>query len=424
MLPKVGGNATAVTPAQHMTAALLVSLARALLGAHAPLRSVLPPNSRLDEHNNSSNYGEWVAADVDFRGPGWIDNYTSVIKKTGVGGPNGFWGAPQYLCSGRLQGKDLPRVRKLVAWRWKTGDGELVPPIKPPVLASIAARHPIALLGDSLNHELFTSLVGLLASQKPRVQSGKAPHLIFPSDANRNATVSDFEMEVALENGGRLSQLDYALMKINETAGKNNLTAPFGPTEGAGMQEMLAHAANSGFRVLVMSSLMMRSTTHCVREGTNVSQATLASDKAMAAAVGGHFRSAAPTFDLLVYIIFDPSHPVCHTYTRPTSERPDVNAMPWDWLKQYRQWCWGQVKQRSEHLAHALHAHVPRERFALIDARRLTGTRPEAHSIRLMSGAMRPLERPGSDCMHFCLPGGPIETWADLLQALLQQRLG
>ena len=146
----------------------------------------------------------------------------------------------------------------------------------------------------------------------------------------------------------------------------------------------------------------------------------------MAAAVGGHFRSAAPTFDLLVYIIFDPSHPVCQTYTRPTSERPDVNAMPWDWLKQYRQWCWGQVKQRSEHLAHALHAHVPRERFALIDARRLTGTRPEAHSIRLMSGAMRPLERPGSDCtcMHFCLPGGPIETWADLLQALLQQRLG
>ena len=128
-----------------------------------------------------------------------LDNYTSVIKKTGVGGPNGFWGAPQYLCSGRLQGKDLPRVRKLVAWRWKTGDGELVPPIEPPVLASIAARHPIALLGDSLNHELFTSLVGLLASQKPRVQSGKSPHLIFPSDANRNATVSDFEMEVALE---------------------------------------------------------------------------------------------------------------------------------------------------------------------------------------------------------------------------------
>ena len=406
-----------------MTAAL--SLALALLGAHAPLRSVLPPNSRLDEHNNSSNYGEWVAADVDFRGPGWIDNYTSVIKKTGVGGPNGFWGAPQYLCSGRLQGKDLPRVRKLVAWRWKTGDGELVPPIEPPVLASIAARHPIALLGDSLNHQLFTSLVGLLASQKPRVQSGKAPHLIFPSDANRNATVSDFEMEVALENGGRLSQLDYALMKINETAGKNNLTAPFGPTHVTAMHEMLAHAANSGFRVLVMSSLMMRSTTHCVREGTNVSQATLTSDKAMAAAVGGHFRSAAPTFDLLVYIIFDPSHPVCQTYTRPTSERPDVNAMPWDWLKQYRQWCWGQVKQRSEHLAHALHAHVPRERFALIDARRLTGTRPEAHSIRLMSGVMKPLERPGFyDCMHYCLPGGPIETWADLLQALLRQRLG
>ena len=393
----------------------------ALLGAHAPLRSVLPPTGRLDVDQHNRSDGEWVAADVDFRGPDWINQFTSAVLQTGVAEVKGNWDAPRYLCSARLNGRDLPRVRKLAAWRWKTADGELVAPVDPPALASIAARHPVALLGESLNHELFVSLVGLLASQQPRATSLPAGWQATKRDgkpsSNITASVGDLEMEVALGNGGRLAQLDATLLKLNEST---SLHSAFGPSQAEAMHSLLARAAKSGFRVLVMSSLMMRSTTNCKLEGTKVSKETLASDGAMAAAIGGFFRSASPTFDLLVYISFDPNHAGCDRYTepRPHSLRPSIHELQEKDLFDYKRFCWGQVRERSEHFAHVLHAHLPRERFALIDARRLTDTRPEAHSLRIPS-----LPDRFSDCMHYCLPGGPIETWADLLQAVLQQRL-
>ena len=374
----------------------------AAMNSHSPLQSVLPPSRRLSA---ASLGGEWVQTELDFRGPGWIDRYTSAVIQTSVAGNNyTCWDGPRYLCSVRLGGIDLPRVRNLSSWRWRTADGELVPPVDPVRLGSLMVQQPVALLGDSLTQELFASLTGLLAKQKPRTHSRA-----------RNASLaSEAYHEVLLANGGRLARLDNTLMRLAEAS-------RFGAEQAGSLHALLRLSAEKGYRVLVMSALMMRpdASDGCPRA---VPSSTLANDEALAATVGAHFRSSGPRLDLLVFISFDPNHPACHQYTdaRPAYTRPSLEQMAGEDLIEYTRWCWAHVKERSERLAEAFRRHLAPEHFALIDARQLTGTRPEAHAVRIPS-PRRPFQR-CCDCMHFCLPGGPVETWADLLQAVLLQR--
>ena len=53
----------------------------------------------------------------------------------------------------------------------------------------------------------------------------------------------------------------------------------------------------------------------------------------------------------------------------------------------------------------------------------MTMLRPDGHSLYIPTGEWN-LPRGFEDCLHYCLPGGPIETWADaLVEALMPSSL-
>ena len=102
-------------------------------------------------------------------------------------------------------------------------------------------------------------------------------------------------------------------------------------------------------------------------------------------------------------------------YPEPTSAKPSISLLNDSLLIDYRRWCWGQILESAQHDIRSLRAHVG-GRLVVLDMWDATAQRPDSHSIKIPSGSRSRC----CDCMHHCLPGGPMETWNDGLFAAMR----
>lgn len=320
-------------------------------------------------------FGNWVYDPSDFRGANWLEHYSSNIlemysrRVIAEGNPliiqginkSGGWGAHRYLCSARLGGADLPRAKRLAQWRWAHGDS-LMQPLDPEKMATIIRRTPVRFVGDSLMEEMFASMVGLLRD-----------HVMVERTWAANDT-----MVVPLRGGG-------SMRYERRQPGATHTHIPEDPDHP----------------ILVLDSTMPVAENKC------------AAGSDLGRAVSKHFRG-----HLVVYVAMDPTHPACSkseqsNYDAPTMTKPSLANLSAGQLHDYHRWCWEKIPEHTDSDIQSLHEHLG-DKLVVLNMTDLTGKRPDSHSIKIPAVLVGSASR-CCDCMHYCLPGGPIEAWNDAL---------
>ena len=150
-----------------------------------------------------------------------------------------------------------------------------------------------------------------------------------------------------------------------------------------------------------------------------------------------HFAGSA-----VVYVAWAGGHPGCDAASAPYQDRNDSSAI--DSGRPFGIWrSWLSFPRLNSLLVQGLQdglnendLSLPPARFCfkVLDVQALTMLRPDAHSVeflrkrrQLKNQSSRSMCAPredgrtctSTDCLHYCLPGGPIETWNDELYRLL-----
>ena len=348
-----------------------------------PTMLSLPPSS-----------GHWVYDPSNFRGGNWLEHYSSNILEvyskisdaslththslsltknlaTNISHPENSWGPYRYLCSARLGGTDLPRATEGAKWRWAQGD-TLMQVLDREKMATIIRDTPIRFVGDSLIQEMFSSMVGLLGQD-----------IMVEGTWAANGTIV-----VPLRRGGRIR---YERIKQVVEHMVTHTDIPDAPD----------------YPVLVLDSTMPRGETGC----------NATSD--LGRAVSKLSRGV-----LVVYVAFDPTHPACShgsmqsAYSQPTRTKPAIATFSITQLYDYNRWCWGKIPEHTYNDIQTMRPSLG-NRLVVLNLTDATGQRPDSHSVKIPTS---PQTSRCCDCMHHCLPGGPIETWNDALFAALTQR--
>ena len=325
--------------------------------------------------------GHWVYDPSDFRGVNWLEHYSSNIlemyRRTKVTvdpsitqglTKSNQWGPYRYLCSARLGGADLPRAKRLAQWRWAHGDS-LMQPLDPEKMATIIRRTPMRFVGDSLMQEMFSSMVGLMRQ-----------HVMVDRAWAANGT-----MVVPLRGGGSIRY--ESKQQVVKASGATRTHVPEAPD----------------YPILVLDSTMPVAQNNCSAKSD------------LGRAVSKLFRGL-----LVVYVAMDPTHPACSTknmqsaYDRPTTTKPSIANFSKSQLYDYKRWCWNKIPEHTHNDIQSLCAHLG-DKVVVINMTDVTGQRPDSHSIKIPYGGSASR---CCDCMHHCLPGGPIETWNDALYAV------
>ena len=312
--------------------------------------------------------GHWVQDPTEFRGHDWLQHYSEAVTavhravnpsvETWQGGPQ--WGPYRYLCSARLNGTDLPRVKTLASWHWSEG-GALMRAVEPNLMAKLIRRAPVRFLGDSLMGEMFSSMIGLLGR-----------HVVAAGARTNNGSIV-----VPLRDGGSIRY------------------DPMHRLVHAKGTRVVMEAADD-YPILVLDSTMPLATNKCATESD------------LGEVISQHFHGS-----LVFYVAANPTHPDCagrgfeSFHTQPTGAKPSVANMTRTQLFDYHRWCWNKISDNTESDVRSLRAHLG-DRLVVLNMTDATDQRPDSHSIRIPGGRC-------CDCMHHCLPGGPIETWNDAL---------
>jgi len=321
-------------------------------------------NSRTFPIKNET--ARWVYDNSSFRGLNWIKIFSSNVER--LHNLNVYKQDPyRYLCSSRFNGIDATRTKHLSNWRWFDGK-RLVPALDSDTMAKIIQSTSLRFVGDSLMGEMFSSLVGLLANKVDFERS------LFTKDKDG--------MLVFLHNGGSLS---YDKRKIN-------------------IEDNFKQTTLSNSYVLVLDSTMPLKVNNCNSSNRDIGKVV---------SQNYHGRH-------VIYIAMDPTHPSCanYKYNRMKSaysqpgEPLKISSMKTNQLYDYRRWCWNKIVDQTHYDIDSLHQWIGRERLIILNMSELTRQRRDSHSIRIpiANGKFR-----CCDCMHHCIPGGPIETWNDAL---------
>ena len=350
----------------------------------------------------------WQHVSLDFRGVNWISHYTEAVVKLTTANKRLYlsksvWPTYRYLCTVRpsfLGGEiDLERVKRLASWRWKNVDGSFLPRFEPSGFASIVQRYPITIAGDSVAIEFFSALGGLLHSELLEP---------LPSDERFNASLQQADVllqpraELVLRNGGRVEMFGHKFPKQHTT--DRDLTGRW-----------LSSSAARGYQILV---LLTDSVVACADQDSKEQQ--LRFEKQFTASLARNFWGR-----LVVWISTHVGHSRCEVYTRPLTE-PNATgcSSKHRWcepiMRDYRRYCWGEIPAFDARMVHLLRSAFG-PRFLHVDARHASVLRADAHAVRLPKTIDQQQEHK-FDCLHWCLPGGPIETWADMLYSTLAQK--
>ena len=293
----------------------------------------------------------------------------------------------RYLCSSRFNGIDATRATHLSNWRWFDGK-RLIPPLDSDTMAKIIRNTPLRFVGDSLMGEMFSSLVGLLANQV---------------NFKRSLVLEDNGLLVFLNNGGSLRY----------DRRKTNITKNFKPTTTKdALKNKVFSASMSNSSVLVLDSTMPLKVNHCNPTNRDIGKV-----------VSQHYHGRH-----VIYVAMDPTHPSCSrtkkhkmvsAYSQPGEPRK-ISSMQTKELYDYNRWCWDKIEWQTRHDIDSLYQWIDRKRLIILNMTKLTRQRPDSHSIRIPMplGKFR-----CCDCMHHCIPGGPVETWNDALYRVLTTHL-
>ena len=316
-------------------------------------------------HKITGMTARWVYDNSSFRGLHWIETFSSNVDRLHNLNKKSS-SSYRYLCSRRFNGIDATRSAHLSNWRWFDGK-RFIPPLDSDAMAKLIRKNSLRFVGDSLMGEMFSSLVGLLASQV---------------DFKRSLDLNEDGLLVFLKNGGSLR---YDVRKTNI------------------VQHFESNVSNSS--VLVLDSTMPLKINHC--DPTNRDIGKIVSQK-----YHGKY---------VIYVAMNPTHPSCSNhkmvsaYSKPSEPRK-ISSMQKNELYDYNRWCWDKIASQTRHDIDSLSQWIDRKRLIILNMTELTRQRPDSHSIRIPMplGKFR-----CCDCMHHCIPGGPVETWNDALYHVL-----
>lgn len=220
--------------------------------------------------------------------------------------------------------------------------------------------------------EMFSSLVGLLANQV---------------DFKRSLDLKDDGLLVFLNNGGSLR---FDRRKRNITQNFNSATI-------------------SNSSVLVLDSTMPLQVNRCNPSNRDIG-------KVVSQNYYGKY---------VIYVAMNPTHPSCSNhemvsaYSQPDEPRK-ISSMQKKELYDHNRWCWDKIASQTRHDIDSLSQWIDGKRLIILNMTELTRQRPDSHSIRIPMplGKFR-----CCDCMHHCIPGGPVETWNDALYHILHHGL-
>lgn len=399
--------------------------------------------------------GQWLQSRDAFRPVPW-DNFSSAID----GMRDVLWSRPgqfipakpdrhqtfgtwRYLCTLRRGGKDRERSLQAASWRWHEALDESIPekdvpvgqrrremggaisaqrfrmtsstlaplaPLEPAAFAQmVRARSLIHFLGDSHVDQMAVSLVGLLAPE-------------LPLGTFAELTMGGIQVSwiVSLARGGRLrydslwregrieETLSAARLALNHSRHPTrNKDAPRRRIVGSEPVVVLSNPGRGSLVQLVA----------CHRASANAElDAARSFAEVVRAGTGGQ---------PVVFISRFPGHPGCvSTRGQPRYTRPlHSNASSQQSLEAVstadKGFCWDKNALVNCMLVSALSTSLG-ERFHWIDAERLTQLRADGHSQLIPPHDARQAPR-CCDCGHYCVPGGPVETYNDLLHRLLDR---
>lgn len=351
----------------------------------------------------------------------------------------------RYLCHNGARGlaaADAARSRTGRAWSWiddlRAESGPAF--LEPARLSSALGNGELHFMGDSLNLEMYASLIGLLHETM-----GEHGVVTTPPWAPDHWNPAPWSKT---QHGGMLRWWPLSLIPSSDRELGAYLKNDGSQRER--LARLLAHQVRHPRSVLVLSAPAVdvdRWTAGWQDTGSFRSfiQAHRDSDadvevRQLARQVGRvlrqHFAGSA-----VVYVAWAGGHPGCDAASAPYRDRNDSSAInsgrsfERSWLNFPR--LNSQLVQGLQDGLNENDPSLPPARFCfkVLDVQALTMLRPDAHSVEFLrkrrtgqqlknqSSMCAPREHghkcTSKDCLHYCLPGGPIETWNDELYRLL-----
>jgi len=292
------------------------------------------------------------------------------------------------------------------AQRLRTISSALAPlePLEPAAFAQIVrARSLIHFLGDSHVDQMAVSLVGLLAPELPLgtfaeltkggIQASWLVSLSRGGQLRYDSLWRQGRIEEVLRDT-RLALNHSRHPTRTDDAARAPVVVLSNPARGSLVQLSSCHQASTNAELDAA-----RSFAEVVRAGTGRQP--------------------------VVFISRFSGHPGCVStrgeprYTQPLHSNVSSQQIIEAAGASATDFCWDKNALVNCMLVSALSMSLG-ARFHWIDAERLTQLRPDGHSQLIPPHDAR--QAPGCcDCGHYCVPGGPVETYNDLLHRLLDR---
>ena len=271
---------------------------------------------------------------------------------------------------GHAARRQLERSRRIATWSWSSALRACAR--QHDVLSSAARalqsrRLRLVLVGDSMTELMFISLECLLG-RHVSTQESTALELQLGKDLPTAASVKGF----AFHGGGSVVYV---------------------------RQDDFESGAPVQVPASVFQSELVRTADILVLNTGNHFRGSLDEYGAMALRIARLVAKQAAATSI-IYRSSVPGHSGCENATRPLKHADRRRAAAFNWA----------TFRAQDDSWRTAFATLPPSRFRFFDVTYASSLRPDAHAAaRAPSGVM--------DCLHFCLPGGPVDEWTRHLLA-------